>query len=55
MGDSVYSKAPGRPIAKKAQEYHDTLKAALWERERLGIRLSHFWTLNQRRKQGSKR
>lgn len=26
-----------------AQEYHDKLKAALWEQERLGIKPSHSW------------
>ena len=27
----------------QAQEYHDKLKASLWEQERLGIRPSHTW------------
>ncbi len=27
----------------KAQEYHDTLKASLWEQERLGTRPSYSW------------
>jgi hypothetical protein len=27
----------------KAQEYHDKLKASLWDQERLGVRPRHSW------------
>lgn len=41
----------GRPVQKstgtddkaKAQEYHDKLKASLWDQERLGIKLRYSW------------
>lgn len=41
----------GRPVQKstgtddkaKAQEYHDKLKASLWDQERLGIKPRHSW------------
>jgi integrase len=41
----------GQPIQRstettdeqKAQEYHDKLKASLWDQERLGIKPSHTW------------
>ena len=28
----------------KAQEYHDKLKASLWEQERLGVKPRYLWT-----------
>ncbi len=33
----------GTSNREKAREYHDKLKAALWEQERLGARPSHCW------------
>lgn len=33
----------GTPDRIKAQEYHDKLKAALWDRERLGIKPKRSW------------
>jgi integrase len=33
----------GTPDKVKAQEYHDKLKASLWDRERLGIKPSRSW------------
>ena len=33
----------GTPDRVRAQEYHDTLKASLWEQERLGTRPSYSW------------
>lgn len=33
----------GTPDKVKAQEYHDKLKASLWDQERLGIKLSRSW------------
>ena len=27
----------------KAREYHDKLKASLWDQERLGVKPSHSW------------
>ena len=41
----------GRPVQEstgttdeaKAQEYHDKLKASLWDQERLGIKPRHSW------------
>ena len=28
---------------RKAQEYHDKLKASLWDQERLGVKPQHTW------------
>ena len=36
-------KSTGTSDRKQAQEYHDRLKASLWEQERLGARPSHSW------------
>jgi len=33
----------GTSDREKAREYHDKLKASLWEQERLGARPSHCW------------
>ena len=36
-------RSTGTSDAAKAQEYHDKLKASLWDQERLGIKPSHSW------------
>lgn len=36
-------KSTGTSDRKQAQEYHDKLKAALWEQERLGTRPRYSW------------
>lgn len=33
----------GTPDRRQAQEYHDKLKASLWERERLGVKPQRLW------------
>ena len=36
-------RSTGTTDERKAQEYHDKLKASLWDQERLGIKPSHTW------------
>lgn len=39
----VIQKSTGTSDKLKAKEYHDTLKASLWEQERLGVRPCYSW------------
>ena len=41
-GKSI-QESTGTPDRIKAQEYHDKLKAALWDRERLGVKPKRSW------------
>ena len=36
-------RSTGTPDKVKAEEYHDKLKASLWDQERLGIKPQHSW------------
>ena len=36
-------RSTGTEDETKAQEYHDKLKASLWDEERLGIKPRHLW------------
>ena len=36
-------KSTGTPDRLKAREYHDKLKAQLWDVSRLGVKPSHVW------------
>ena len=36
-------RSTGTKVEAKAQEYHDKLKASLWDEERLGIKPRHLW------------
>ena len=39
----VVQRSTGTTERRKAQEYHDKLKAELWEIQRLGVKPSHTW------------
>ena len=39
----VIQRSTGTADKLKAQEWHDRLKAELWEQERLGVRPRHSW------------
>ena len=42
-GGQVVQKSTGTSDKSKAKEYHDTLKASLWEQERLGVKPRYSW------------
>lgn len=42
-GGKIIQRSTGTADKVKAQEYHDRLKASLWEQERLGIRPRYSW------------
>ncbi len=42
-GGQCLQQSTGTSDREKAREYHDKLKATLWEQERLGTRPSHSW------------
>jgi hypothetical protein len=42
-GGQCLQQSTGTSDREKAREYHDKLKATLWEQERLGTRPSHCW------------
>lgn len=42
-GGKVVQRSTGTADKVAAQEYHDRLKASLWEQERLGVRQSYSW------------
>ncbi len=41
--EAEYSKALGLRTKQKPSEYHDKLRASLWDQARLGVRPSHTW------------
>jgi hypothetical protein len=41
--DRAIQRSTGTPDKVKAQEFHDKLKASLWDQERLGIKPSRSW------------
>lgn len=43
IGGRTIQRSTGSSDKIKAQEYHDTLKAQLWQQERLGVKPSHSW------------
>lgn len=42
-GGKILQRSTGTADKVKAQEYHDRLKASLWEQERLGVRPRYSW------------
>ena len=42
-GNRPLQQSTGTSDRAKAQEYHDKLKASLWDQERLGVKLRHSW------------
>ena len=42
-GDARIQQSTGTSERRKAQEYHDKLKASLWDQAKLGVRPSHTW------------
>ena len=42
-GGRRIQQSAGTSDKAKAREYHDKLKAALWDQERLGVKPSHSW------------
>ena len=42
-GGGCLQHSTGTADRRQAQEYHDTLKATLWEQERLGARPKYSW------------
>lgn len=42
-GGKIIQKSTGTADKVKAQEFHDRLKASLWEQERLGVRPRYSW------------
>ena len=43
LGGRTIQRSTGSSDKIEAQEYHDTLKAQLWQQERLGIKVCHSW------------
>lgn len=43
IGGRTIQRSTGTEDKIKAQEFHDRLKAGLWEQERLGVRAQHSW------------
>ncbi len=43
IGGQTIQRSTGSSDKIQAQEYHDTLKAQLWQQERLGVKLIHSW------------
>jgi integrase len=43
IGGRTIQRSTGTEDKTKAQEYHDTLKAQLWQQDRLGIKPTHSW------------
>ena len=43
IGGRTIQRSTGSSDKIKAQEYHDTLKAQLWQQERLGVKPIHSW------------
>ena len=42
-GGGCVQRSTGTPDRKKAREYHDKLKASLWDQAKLGVRPGHTW------------
>ena len=42
-GGTTIQRSTGTEDKRQAQEYHDKLKASLWEQQRLGIKPRHSW------------
>ncbi|EUJ09400.1 site-specific recombinase XerD [Methylophilaceae bacterium 11] len=43
IGGRTIQRSTGTEDKTKAQEYHDTLKAQLWQQDRLGVKPTHSW------------
>jgi integrase len=43
IGGRTIQRSSGTEDKTKAQEYHDTLKAQLWQQDRLGVKPTHSW------------